>query len=163
MRTEADHGGDAPKLGDGSSADAGTLGGAPLFPPGVRFELIMLVVFSGFWLFAALGFFGILPVAGTLDLGLYRLYSVAAVLGWVSGNVYMMRRRVLPNSGRWKNRLLLAYLLGPSGVVYMLRALASPYVQKAAPLVPIYGFGVYIIFFLVPVTLKSSEPPRLRP
>ena len=85
------------------------------------------------------------------------------VLGWLSGNIYMMRRRTLPEGGRWKKLLLLAYLLGPPGMVYLIRALASPSLQQAAPFVPIYSFGVYVIFFLVPVTLRASAPPRHRP
>lgn len=126
----------------------------------MRFELALLLAFSAIWLLAVLALFHVLPLAGTFDLDLYRLYSVAAVLGWVSGNIYMARRRILPPSGCWKKRLLLAYLLGPPGVVYLLRSLASTHVQQAAPFVPIYGFFVFAIFFLVPVTLRGSAPPR---
>jgi hypothetical protein len=128
----------------------------------VRFELALLIACSAVWLLAVLALFRVLPLAGTFDLDLYRLYSVAAVLGWVSGNIYMARRRALPPRRRWKRRLLLAYLLGPPGIVYLLRSLAAPQVQQAAPLVPIYSFVVYAIFFLVPVTLRASAPPRER-
>ncbi len=123
----------------------------------VRLELVLLVVFSAVWLLAVLGLFRILPFAGAFELDLYRLYSVAAVLGWLSGNVYVVRRRVLPGGKHWRRRLLLAYLLGPPpGAVYLLRSLAPAAVQAAAPFVPIYGFLVYVIFFLVPVTLRWS-------
>lgn len=129
-------------------------------PRGVRFELFLSVGFSAIWLLAVLGLFRILPLAGTFDLDLYRLYSVGAVLGWLSGNIYIMRRRILPDSGAWKKRLLLAYLLGPSGMIYLLRALASPSLQQAAPFVPLYGMAVYMLFFLVPVTLRTTAVPR---
>ena len=118
------------------------------------------MVCSAIWLLAVLGLFRILPLAGTFDLDLYRLYSVAAVLGWVSGNIYMARRRNLPPGTRWNKRVLLAYLLGPPGMVYLLRSLASIYEQESAPFVPIYSLGVYVIFFLVPVTLRATAPPR---
>lgn len=107
-----------------------------------------------------LGLFRLLPLAGTFDLDLYRLYSVSAVLGWLSGNIYIMRRRSLPTGGAWKKRLLLAYLLGPPSMVYLLRSLASPAVQQAAPFVPFYSLTVYAIFFLVPVTLRTTEVKR---
>ena len=78
--------------------------------PSWRLELMLLAAFSAVWLVAVLVLFGILPLAGVLDLDLYRLYSVAAVLGWLTGNVYLLRRRVLPASGPWRWRLLLAYV-----------------------------------------------------
>lgn len=132
----------------------------------LRLELILLVAASTVWLLAALALFGVVPLAGTLDVGLYRLYSVAAVLGWVTGNVYLVRLRYLrlprePLLRFWRQRFLFAYLVGPPGVLYLLRALAPVPEQKAAPFVPVYALGVYAIFFLVPVTLRP--PPRRRP
>lgn len=132
----------------------------PTPPRDIRFELFLLVGFSAIWFMAVLGLFRILPLAGTFDLDLYRLYSVGAVLGWLSGNIYIMRRRSLPDNGAWKKRLLLAYLLGPPGMVYLLRALAPLDVQQAAPFVPFYSMAVYTIFFLVPVTLRTTAVPR---
>ena len=134
----------------------------PLAPPNVRLDLTLLVVFSVIWLVAVLGIFHVLPLAGTFDLDLYRLYSVAAVIGWVTGNIYMTRRRSLPRGTRWKKRVLLAYLLQPPGMVFLLRSLASEFEQKAAPFVPIYSLIVYMIFFLVPVTLRATTPTRER-
>ncbi len=125
-----------------------------------QFELTLLVVFSAVWLVAMLALFGVLPLAGAFNLGLYPLYSLAAALGWISGNVYMARRRRLPAGGRWRKRLLLAYLVGPPGVLYLLRSLASAADQQAAPLVPIYSFAVYLIFFFVPVTLQPTRAAR---
>ena len=126
-----------------------------------QFEFVLLGVASFVWLITILALFGLLPLAGLLGLDLYSFYSIAAALGWVAGNVYVQRVRKLPGP-RWRKRLLLAYLLGPAGVVYLLRALAPFADQQAAPLVPIYGFGVYIIFFLVPVTLRQTAPSSVK-
>ena len=52
--------------------------------------------------------------------------------------------------------------MGPPGVVYLLRALASPEAQAAAPMAAIYGCGVFFVFFLVPVTLKGSAARQSR-
>ena len=124
----------------------------------IRFELLLLGFFSAVWLLAALALFGLLPLAGTLPLNLYRFYSVAAVLGWLAGNLYVLRRRGLGEG--FRQRLLLAYLLGPPGVLYLLRAMAPAAQQAAAPLVPAFAFMVYGIFFLVPVTLRFTGPSR---
>ena len=108
---------------------------------------------------AILGLYGILPLAGALTLDLYRLYSIAAVLGWASGNVYLLRLKSLTGQV-WRRRLLLSYLLGPASCVYLLRALAPITHQLAAPLVPILSLAVYGIFFLVPVTLRGTQVQR---
>jgi hypothetical protein len=51
--------------------------------------------------------------------------------------------------------------VGPPSLLYILRALAPQAVQHAAPLVPLYSFVVYALFFLVPVTLrKTFTDPR---
>ena len=129
--------------------------------PSIQLERALVVAGSAAWLLAACGGLGLLPLAGTLDIGLYRLYSFAGLLGWLSGNVYVLRRRGLPqertDARPWQKRLLLTYFLAPAGFIYLTRALASGSVQRAAPLVPIYGLIVYLIFFLVPVTLKNSR------
>lgn len=124
-----------------------------------RWELALLGAFSVAWALAALLGFGVLPGAGLLHLDLYSLYGLAAALGWVAGNVYVARRSSLrdaPERVRRRGRLhlLFVYLVGPPSVVYVLRALAPLVAQNAAPFVPLYAFGVYGIFFLVPVTLK---------
>ena len=123
---------------------------------GVRLEIGLLGTFSLVWLVALLGLWGLLPTAGLLELDLYRLYSVAAVLGWLGGNIYVMRCRSRPKARR---HLLLTYLIGPLGFVYLLRALAPESVQQAAPFVPLYCFVVSGLFFLVPVTLSSTRKP----
>ncbi len=132
----------------------------------IRLELILLVAACIIWLLAALVLYGVVPLAGVLDVGLYRLFSVAAVLGWAAGNLYLVRLRNLPvrrepRRHLWRQRFLLAYLVGPPGVLYLLRALAPVPEQQAAPFVPLYALAVYAILFLVPVTLRP--PPRRRP
>jgi hypothetical protein len=125
----------------------------------LQLEIVLLGVFSASWLAAIVVLLGLVPVSGTLHLDLYSLYSVAAFLGWISGNVYLHRLGRLP-AGRYRKRLLSSYLLGPPSVLYILRALAPKAVQNAAPLVPLYAFVVYCLFFLVPVTLRSTRTPR---
>lgn len=126
--------------------------------PGLRVEIALATTFFLTWSVALLGLWRVLPLAGILDLDLYRLYSVAAVLGWLSGNIYVLRRRSLPLQAS-RRRLLITYFLGPVSFVYILRALASLSTQEAAPFVPLYSFMVYGLFFLVPVTLRVTRRP----
>ena len=121
-------------------------------------ELALLAAFSAAWLLAILAGIGLVPLAGTLTLDLYRLYSIAAVLGWVAGNIYVFRSRAAHD--HFRRRLLLSYLIGPPSFVYLLRALASTTAQQAAPFVPLYSFVVYSLFFLVPLTLRATRTPR---
>jgi hypothetical protein len=104
---------------------------------------------------------GLVPLPGTLDLDLYPFYAVAAVCGWLAGNLWVARAAGLPRGLRW--RLLLVYLVGPPGVLFLLRAMAPAAAQMAAPFVALYAFGVFAVFFAVPVTLRRSTPPRERP
>ncbi len=121
-------------------------------------ELGLLGVFLAIWTVALAAMVGLLPAAGLLDLNLYQLYGVSAALGWLAGNVYVTRSlRFLKPVRR---RVLLIYVLGPPGIIYLLRALASYDLQASAPLAAVYGSGVFFILFLVPVTLKSSSPRR---
>ncbi len=128
----------------------------------VRLELGLLAVFSAIWLLTILAGLGVVPLAGTLTLDLYRLYSIAAVLGWLAGNIYVPRSESIAAAyqQRFRKRLLLSYLIGPPSLVYFLRALAPRAIQQAAPMVPIYAFGVYALFFLVPITLRATRTPR---
>lgn len=122
-------------------------------------ELGLLGAFLAIWIVALASLIGLLPSAGLLELSLYQLYGVAATVGWLAGNVYVSRTRALPKPIRY--RLLLVYLLGPPGALYLLRSLAPEAVQAQAPLAAVYACGVFLIFFLVPVTLKGSarRPP----
>ncbi len=133
----------------------------------VSLELGLLAFFLAIWLLAILAGLGLLPLAGTLNLDLYRLYSIAAVLGWVAGNIYVSRMQSFgkasparPGGQRVRKRVLLSYLIQPQSCVYFLRTLAPFEVQQAAPLVPIYAFGVSSLFFLVPLTLRATRTPR---
>jgi len=124
-------------------------------------ELSLLGVFLAVWTVALASLVGLLPTDGLLDLSLYQLYGIAAALGWLAGNVYVVRRRRVPQPLR--RRFLLVYLLGPPGILYLLRSLASLPIQAQAPFAAIYACGVFFVFFLVPVTFKGSSPrPRLR-
>lgn len=123
-----------------------------------RLEPILLGLCLASWLLALLHLVGLLRLAGGLDLSLYGLYSTAAAAGWVAGNVYVRRRRRLPQELR--GRLLTVYLVGPPGVIYLLRAMAPAEQQMAAPLVPIYSFFVYTVLFLVPLTLTPKTAGR---
>jgi hypothetical protein len=123
-------------------------------------ELGLLGVFLAVWTVALASLVGLLPAAGLLDLSLYQLYGICAALGWVAGNIYVSRSRRFPKPLR--SRILLIYLLGPPGLIYMLRALASNEVQAAAPLAAIYGCAVFFVLFLVPVTLKGSAARHSR-
>jgi hypothetical protein len=100
---------------------------------------------------------GVVPLDGALDLGLYPLYVTAALAGWVAGNVFVSTSRGLGKPLR--RRLALAYLFGPAGLLYLLRAMAPTEVQVAAPLVPLYAHAVFAVFFVVPVTLRRPLPP----
>lgn len=122
----------------------------------IRLEIALLGFFFACWGLAALGQFGIFGLAGALPLSLYPLYTIAVALGWISGNVYVLRSRTVPT--RLRRRVLAVYLLGPPGILYLLRAMAPRAEQQAAPLVPVFAFGVFAVLFLVPIVLR---PPRL--
>lgn len=117
-------------------------------------ELALLALFVALWTVALASLVGLLPAAGLLELGLYQLYGIAAFLGWLAGNVYVHRTRRTPKLLR--RRVLLIYLFGPPGLLYMLRAMAPLASQAQAPLAAIYACGVFFVLFLVPVTLKGS-------
>jgi hypothetical protein len=123
-------------------------------PPGPSFwrlEAILLALFLACWLVVVLSLVGLVTLRGNFPLGLYPLYSLASALGWGAGNLYVHRGRRFPDPIR--RRVLLVYYLGPQGLIYLLRAMASTADQQAAPLVPLYAFGVFSIFFLVPVKI----------
>jgi hypothetical protein len=120
-----------------------------------RIELILAALFAACWVAALLGVFDAAPLAGTLDLGLYPLYSLAVVLGSAAGNAYAWRSwKVAPTDRR---RLLALYLAGPPGLLTLVRSLAPAEAQSAAPLVPFYAFMVFAIFLVVPLMVRRPR------
>ena len=124
----------------------------------LRFEPLLVAFFLATWIVDLLAIVGLVELQENLDLGLYPLYSTAAAIGWIAGNIYVARSRGLPPALR--RRILLVYFLGPPGILYLLRAMAPVETQRAAPLVPIYAFGVFGVLFLVPVLLPRPPPRR---
>jgi hypothetical protein len=122
-----------------------------------RFEVILLGLFLACWLLSLLSFTHIFSLAGSLPLALYPYYAVAVALGWAFGILYMQRTRGL--DPQLRRRFLFIYYLGPPAVLVLLRAMAPVAYQRAAPLVPLWAFGVFSILFLVPVTMKFSGRP----
>lgn len=120
----------------------------------MRLELFLLSLFLSCWAVVLLHIVGLVPMDGTLEIGLQGFYAMAVAAGWLSGNVYVNRSRGLPRE--LSRRLLLIYLLGPPGVLSLLRSMASVEAQMAAPIVPIYAGIAFCILFLVPVSLKGA-------
>lgn len=106
------------------------------------------------WVVALLHLGGFVSLAGNLDLSLYGVYSVAAVAGWLAGNVYVRRRQGMPPP--LARRFLVAYFSGPPALIFLLRAMAPAPEQLAAPFVSFYALAVYAVFFLVPVTFGRA-------
>jgi hypothetical protein len=123
-----------------------------------RLEPVLVAFFLATWIVSLLAVLGLVDLRGSLDLALYPLYSIAAAAGWLAGNVYVVRARGIPSPLR--RRIFLVYFLGPPGVLYLLRAMASLEIQRAAPLVPFYSFGVWSVFFLVQVFLMPHPAAR---
>jgi hypothetical protein len=121
-----------------------------------RFALELGVL--GFFLLCWVVFFSLAlsgyPLAGLLRVNLYHLYGLAAIVGWLLGNVFVHRAR------RWgkktARRLFLVFLLSPGGLFYLVWALQPEPQRLAVPFAPIYGFGVFAVFFLVPVSFRNS-------
>lgn len=119
---------------------------------------MLVALFLTSWALDALALLGVVRLSGTLELALYPLFIVAAASGWLTGNIYLRRSVSLPKKIR--RRILVVYFVGPVGVLYLLWTLNTAELQSAAPFVPLYSFGVFTTFFLVPVSLRSSFRPR---
>jgi len=117
----------------------------------------LLALFGFCWLMTVAHLFGRLPLSGRYDLSLYLYYGLAAGMGWLGGNVWMARRRRVDR--RTASRLLIFYLFAPPSGLYLLHAAASVESRLLAPLAPVWALGVYVVFFLVPVTLRPKSPP----
>ncbi len=111
-------------------------------------------LFLACWALYLLHLLGLAPLTGHLSLSLYALYSAASALGWVAGTVYVQRTRHLDSPPR--RRIFLLSFCGPPGLLFLLRAMAPLAAQHAAPLVPVYAFCVFGIFFLVPLSFRHA-------
>jgi hypothetical protein len=120
-----------------------------------RLFLVFVALFTACWVAAILGAVEVAPLSGTLDLGLYPLYSLAMVAGSAAGNLYAWR---LPRlEGAERRRLLALCVAGPPGLVTMVRGMAPQVVQDAAPLVPVWAFLVFAVFFVVPLLVRRPR------
>jgi hypothetical protein len=117
-----------------------------------RFEIALLGLFLACWALRVLSFLRIVDLAGSLPLSLYGFYGVAVAMGWGFGILYVIRTRGAPP--RLRRLFLLIYYLGPPAILSLLRGMAPDRDQSAAPLVPLYAFGVFSVLFLVPVTMR---------
>jgi len=114
-----------------------------------RLEVPLFGLFFACWVLAVANGLGLVSLGGALRLGLYPLFAVAAAVGWLSGNVYVWRRRHLPPEHR--RRAAALWLIGPQGIPALLRAMAPVADQVMAPAVPLYAFGVGAVLFTVPL------------
>lgn len=118
-----------------------------------RTAALLAGLFLACWAVVLLHRLGLVELAGSLPLALYPLYSLAAALGWAAGITYARLRR--GTEGLLRRRLFLIFLVGPPGLLFLLRAMAPVAHQQAAPLVPLFAFGVYAALFAVPVKMPG--------
>ena len=115
-----------------------------------RFEAVAGTLFGIVWLLAT----GLLLI-GDLELSRFppprSIFSFAAIVGWIAGNVFMTR---LKSSALARRALVAIYLGGPPGLIWLLWACVPTPVQVLSPLVPFLSLAIFGIFFLVPVTLR---------
>lgn len=123
-----------------------------------RLEVALLGLFLACLVLRVLSFLRVVTLAGSLPLSLYGYYGVAVALGWGFGILYVIRSRDL--SVRFRRLYALIYYVGPVSVLSLVRGMAAYSDQRAAPFVPLWGFGVFSALFLVPVTMKFPRPLR---
>jgi hypothetical protein len=120
-----------------------------------RIELILLALFLACWVLSLAVFFQLLRLDGAAPLGFYGLYSIAASLGWLFGNVYVQRTRKMAKTEKQVRRQFwVFYFFGPLGIVYLLKSMEPLDFQRAAPLVLLYAWAVFSIFFAVPIVFR---------
>jgi hypothetical protein len=126
--------------------------------PLLRLEVALLAFCVAALAIVAAARVGWIAIAGSLPLGLYPYYSLAAVGGWLSGNVLLLRSRSVRRRSSLGPLYILLYALAPAGPLWLVRAMAPTAVQAQAPLVPLYACAVFLIFFMVPWALRSVVP-----
>jgi hypothetical protein len=123
-----------------------------------QLEQVLVGLFGASWLFGLALSLDFLRLPTGLEVGYYGVFGAAASLGWLAGLLYV--RRSTRRQTNLRRAALFLYLLGTPGLVYLLWALAPRQSRLAAPLIPVYAFVVFGIFFLVPALLV--RPPRAR-
>ncbi|MCP4203311.1 MAG: hypothetical protein GY769_15420 [bacterium] len=124
--------------------------------------LFFLICWVVFCVHALAGY----PLAGYLRLNLYHLYGLAASGGWLLGNLAVGRERRFERQGgdplppATRRRLFFLELLAPGGALFLLWSLAPKPIRIGVPMAPIYATGVFVLFFLVPVSLKRVFGPK---
>lgn len=120
-----------------------------------RFELVLLALSLACWLVYVLAVFRLVKPEGTLDLGgFYPYYGLSAALGWGAGNLYVYRTRDLSPESPVRRRHLAGYFLAPLGLILLLKVMTPIAFQRGAPLVGLYAFGVFSVFFAVATKLR---------
>jgi hypothetical protein len=56
-----------------------------------------------------------------------------------------------------RRRALVVYYFGPPGILHVVRAMAPAMLQRLQPLVPLLGWGVYSVFFAVPLLVMPRR------
>lgn len=127
--------------------------------------LFFLVCWLGFCAHALAGY----PLAGTLRLSLFHLYGLAASGGWLLGNLEVHRERRLERANLGardplprvtRRRLFYLNLFAPVGVLFLVWSLAPQTNRVDFPMAPIYAAAMFVLFFLVPVSLKRVFSPK---
>ena len=127
-----------------------------------RIEIFLLALGLTAWCLSLVALLSGRRLAGLSPISLYPLYTVASILGWGLGNLFVARTR---GQARGVRRILLPlYLLAPPGVLFALWATATTELQLGVPLAPVYASGIFVILFLVPLTFArgrgADRPPR---
>lgn len=123
----------------------------------LRSETILAGFFLACWAAALVYAVGGLAPPG-VPLSLYGLFAFAAALGWVTGNLFVLRLRARPTPpGRPRLRFGVLYLFLPAGLPALLYSMASTEFRAAAPLAGLLALAIQTLFFFVPVSLRPRS------
>ncbi len=117
----------------------------------LRTEAVIGGFFLACWIVALVYASELVALPRPIPIDLYGLFIFSAAFGWVSGNLFVLRRRRLPSHLERRFRGL--YLFVPAGLVALARAMTTDTWRAAAPLGGLYALLVYSIFFGVPLLL----------